>query len=103
MRRLRFVAFGLLFFACKKEPFAKIEALRDALASGDAKATSSATEDFAACKDPGGKPNDEGCLKEIATAFGSKAGFSSKAPNQATAAAVALALTRDGHEGDLPF
>lgn len=102
MRRIDLLTFGLLLFACKKEPFAKIEALRDALAAGDAKATASATEDFPRCSDPGGKPTDEGCLKELAAAFGSKAGFSSKSPNQAAVAAVALVLTRDGHGDWIP-
>lgn len=101
MRKPLLVALALLF-GCKKEPFAKIEALRDALAEGDAKAIASATDGYATCKDPNGAPSDDGCLKEIATGFGSKSGFSSKSPNQAAVAAVALVVTRDGRGDFVP-
>lgn len=92
---------GLSLFGCKKEPYAKIEALRDALASGDAKAIAGATEGFAKCADlpepAKASPKDDGCLKELATSFGSKNGFSSRSPNQAAVAAAALVVARDGH------
>jgi hypothetical protein len=96
----------LSLFGCKKEPYAKIEALRDALASGDAKAIGAATEDFAPCAEvplaAKSEPKDDGCLREIATGFGSKSGFSSKAPNQAAVAAAALVIARDGRGDWVP-
>jgi hypothetical protein len=89
--------------ACKK-PMAKIESLRDALARGDSAAIESATGGLPTCPDlppvavaPGASsPRDHGCLAEIATALGSKKGFSPKPPDHAAAATAAVVVTRDG-------
>jgi hypothetical protein len=87
-----------------KGPMAKIDAIRDGLERDDAAAIKSATEGFPVCTDAPPvaplpnepSPRDTGCFAEIATALGSKKGFSSAPPDQAAAATVAIVLLRDG-------
>jgi hypothetical protein len=68
----------------------RIEGLRDDLASGD---VASATKDLPACAAASAVPHP--CLGELATAFGSKSGYSEEPPDQASAAALAVAIARD--------
>jgi hypothetical protein len=88
---------------------AKIDGVRDALLTGeDDAALRRATDGVPACKDTtpialGPKepsPRDTGCLADIADALGSKHGFSVSPPDQASAAAAAVVVARDGR-GDL--
>lgn len=108
MRRLGWAlvvigAAGASASACKG-PMAKIEGMRDALASDDAGAIASSVEGLPACPEmppvalaPGDpSPRDGACLTEIANALGSKKGFSPKPPDQAAAATAAAVITRDG-------
>ncbi len=75
---------------------AKIEAVRDALVSGDDAALTSATNGVPACKEPA-PGAEQACLGAIAAALGSKSGFNGTSPDQASAAAVALVVARDRH------
>jgi hypothetical protein len=70
----------------------KVATLRDALATDDDAALATAV-DVPACR-------DAGCLDPIARALGARAGFSANDPDQASAAAVALVVSRD-HRGEL--
>jgi hypothetical protein len=90
-------AASLAAAGCKKPPIARIEALRDALARGDGARVETALEDLPACNGaiPIGK--DGGCLGDLARAFGAKAGYRDAPPDQASAAAVAVVITREGH------
>jgi hypothetical protein len=94
---------GALATSGCKGPMAKVEALRDALARGDASAVRRATEGFAACPETAPvalaagqpSPHDKGCFAEIARQLGSKKGFNPSPADQAAAATVALVLVRD--------
>lgn len=94
---------GLLLIGCKG-PMAKIDAIRGALEKDDAAAIKSAVEGYPPCADAppvallSGQPSprDTGCLGEIASALGSKRGFSSTSPDQASSATVAVVMLRDG-------
>ncbi len=101
---LAFLLVPLLSPAACKGPMAKIDALRDGLASDDAAKIKGATEGYPTCPDappvavapgqPG--PRDQGCLSDIANALGSKIGFRAPPVDQASAATAALVLVRDG-------
>jgi hypothetical protein len=78
-----------------KGPMAKIEAVRDGLASDDVGSVKSATDGFPICTEPFTVLPEKGCFQDIATAFGSKTGFNAKAPDQASAATVALVVVRE--------
>lgn len=101
MRRLLAIALG--FTACKG-PMAKIDALRDGLASDDPARVKAATEGFPPCADMppvalasgAPSPRDKGCLSDIANALGSKKGFVPLPPDHAANATAALVLVRDG-------
>lgn len=109
MRRWMLVAIALggSLLACRS-PMAKIEGLRDALATDDDAAVKGVAEGVPTCADttpialrPGEpSPRDKGCLSDIANALGSKKGFSPTPPDQAAAATAALLVARDGR-GDL--
>lgn len=83
---------------------AKIDAVREALEKDDAAAVSSAIEGYPACTDAPPvallptqpSPRDTGCFAEIASALGSKKGFTQKPPDQAAATTVAIVVLRDG-------
>jgi hypothetical protein len=83
---------------------AKIEGLRDALASDDPATVKRAVEGYPACGElppvalAQGQPSprDKGCLSDVANALGSKKGFVPLPPDHAAEATVALVLTRDG-------
>jgi hypothetical protein len=92
--RSSWFVFCASFLACKG-PMAKIDAVRDGLASDDLGAVKEATDDFPVCKEPFTVLPEKGCFQEIATAFGSKTGFRSSSPDQASAATVALVLIRE--------
>ncbi len=74
---------------------AKIEAVRDGLASDEVSQVKSATDGFPVCQEPFTVLPEKGCFGEIAAAFGSKSGFNGKAPDQASAATVALVVVRE--------
>jgi len=88
----------------EKNPIAKIEGLRDALEKDDAAAIKTQLEGKPPCPEaepvalgPGqASPRDTGCLAQIATALGSKKGFSPSPPDQAAAATAAVVLMREG-------
>ena len=106
MRRIAFLGIVVLF-GCDG-PLAKIDAIRDGLAKNDAQAIGKATGSLPKCtdlapyvlapKDP--SPRDAGCFGDIANALGSKKGFSTQPLDQASAAAAAAVIVRDGR-GDL--
>lgn len=93
----------VLGVACKG-PRSKSEALRDALVDDDASAIAEATRGLPSCPDAPpvalavGQPSplEKTCLTEIANALGSKTGFTSSPPDQASAATAAVVLLRDG-------
>jgi hypothetical protein len=95
---------SLALVAGCKGPMAKIDAIREGLEKDDAAAVKSAVDGFPACADAPPvallptqpSPRDTGCFAEIATALGSKKGFSSTPPDHAAAATVAIVLLRDG-------
>lgn len=92
-----------LLAACKGS-MAKIEAVRDALEKDDVSSIKSAVEGYPACADAPPvallatqpSPRDTGCFADIATALGSKKGFSPLPPDQAATTTVAIVLLRDG-------
>ncbi|MBX3232657.1 MAG: hypothetical protein KIT84_16915 [Labilithrix sp.] len=104
VRRILFPA--LLIVGCKAGPMAKIEALRDALASGDDAALREAVKEAPACTEQPPPAADgaypPSCLSSIANALGSKAGFVANPPDHAGAATAALVLARDGRGDALP-
>ena len=83
---------------------AKIEGLRDALASDDEAALRTATASYPTCRerdvselrDPGNGAYPMECLDGIANALGSKTGFAAESPDHAGAATAALIIARDG-------
>jgi hypothetical protein len=81
--------------------FSNIAALTDALAYGDTDARASAVAGAPKCP-PDAKGPQPGCLSEIMAWYGSKGGFHPEAPEQATGAAVALVIARDGHGEWIP-
>ena len=85
---------------CKKSPMARIEGMRDALASGEDARISEAVEGLPSCEAP--VDGKRACLGAIATTLGSKEGFLSTVPNQASAAAAAVVLLRDKHGDWIP-
>ncbi len=91
------VAVGVL--GCKKSPLARIENVRDALASDEAARIADAVEGLPPCDAPPAVDGKRPCLGPLATALGSKDGFLSTVPNQASAGAAAVILVRD-HHGD---
>lgn len=89
MRRL--VLLVLLSVAsCKEDPAAKMNAVRDSLLEE----SPTFDAELAGC---GSKSAATGCLGELATAVGSKSGFSTTKPDQSSATAVAILLGRDKH------
>jgi hypothetical protein len=88
--------------ACKSQPMEKIAKVRDAIASEDAAAFTSATEDLARCNDAMPVRPEAGCLQDMATQLGSKSGFHFNPPDQASAATAAVVLLRDKHGEWLP-
>jgi hypothetical protein len=94
MRRLLLVPLLAVVCSCKG-PMAKIEAVRDGLASDEVGQVKSATDGFPVCQEPFSVLPEKGCFQEIAAAFGSKSGFNGKAPDQASAATVALVVVRE--------
>ncbi|AKV04249.1 hypothetical protein AKJ09_10912 [Labilithrix luteola] len=92
------------FGAACKGPRSKSEVLRDALVDDNASAIADATKGLPSCPEAApvalavGQPSplEKGCLSEIANALGSKAGFTSSPPDQASAATAAVVLLRDG-------
>ena len=74
---------------------AKIEAVRDGLASDEVGNVKSATDGFPICTEPFTVLPEKGCFQDIAAAFGSKTGFNAKTPDQASAATVALVVVRE--------
>ncbi len=73
--------------------------LRDALVHGDSASIAVAAREAPKCSPPpadGGRASDA-CLAQIATWFGSKTGFRSDAPDQASDATAALVVARDSH------
>jgi hypothetical protein len=103
LARVGLLAIPVLAASCKG-PMAKIDAVREALEKDDAAAISSAIEGYPACADAPPvallpaqpSPRDTGCFAEIATALGSKKGFSPRPPDHAAATTVAIVLLRDG-------
>lgn len=97
-------ALGLSLVAGCKGSMAKIEAIREGLEKDDSAAIKSAIEGYPACADAPlvallatqPSPRDTGCFAEIATALGSKKGFSAAPPDQAATTTVAIVLLRDG-------
>lgn len=96
---------AILLSACgSKNPMAKIERVRDALATEDEGRIKDATGGLAACPEmppvalaPGQpSPRDAGCLSAIANALGSKSGFHASPPDQVSDATVAAVIVRDG-------
>jgi hypothetical protein len=85
------VAF-LLLAACS----GKTGTLRDRLAQGDLAGAASVV-DTPACKEP-----IDGCLDDLARAFGAKKPFDAKNPDQADAAAVAVVIVREGRGDWVP-
>lgn len=87
-----------------KNPVGTMEALRDALQSDDPDAWKKPVGTRPPCADaepvalaPGQtSARDTGCFAAIATTLGSKRGFSSSPPDQASATTVAIVLLRDG-------
>jgi len=80
---------------------AKIEKVRDALASSDAAAIVTVSEDLPRCSEMPVRP-EAGCLATLATTLGSKTGFHSNPPDQASAAAAAVVLATSKHGDWLP-
>jgi len=77
----------------KKSPsLARIDKIKDALATGDASRISEATAGLPACPKAGDQAD---CLAKIATELGSKKGFVRDPADQAACAAVAVVLVRD--------
>jgi hypothetical protein len=97
-RGIWLVMMAVGFLGCKKSPLARLENVRDALASDEAARIAEAVDGLAPCDAPpvdGKRP----CLNAIATTLGSKDGFLATVPNQASAGAAAVILVRD-HHGD---
>lgn len=94
------VVMAVGFLGCKKNPMARMEALRDALASADDARISEAVDGLPPCEAP--VDGKRACLGSIATTLGSKDGFLSTVPNQASAGAAALVLVRDKHGDWIP-
>jgi hypothetical protein len=88
MRELAVVLLALGAMGCRS----KVATLRDALLEDDG-ARAASLVDVPACV-------DVGCLDPIARKLGAKRGFDSNDPDQASAGAVALVLTRD-RRGDV--
>ncbi len=86
-----------------KPKVVRMDAVRDALVSSDPKALEDVVRPLPTCPDappvalaPGqASPLDKGCLSEIATAFGSKTGFSPSPPDQAALTTAAVLVARD--------
>lgn len=100
----RLLPFLVLFaIGCGKDrPMAKIEGLRDGLASSDDAALRAMADlpkcndqEVAKLRDPGEGAYDVPCLDAIATALGSKAGFVANPPDHAGAATAAVVIARD--------
>ena len=85
MRRLLPVV--LLLAACKEDPSAKLNAVRDQLATG----SPTFDDKLTAC------PTDGSCLGPLAKDLGSAKGYSATTPDQASVGAVAVLVARDGH------
>ncbi|CAN5562390.1 hypothetical protein BH09MYX1_BH09MYX1_34140 [soil metagenome] len=85
MRRALF-AVTMLLVACKDDPNAKLNAVRDELVT----ASPSFDAKLTAC------PTDGSCLEGLAKDLGSK-GYSADTPDQASVGAVAILVARDGH------
>lgn len=85
---------------CKKSPMARLENLRDALASGEETRIAEAVDGLPPCEAP--VDGKRACLGAIATILGSKDGFLSTGPNQASAGATAVILVRDKHGDWIP-
>jgi hypothetical protein len=102
-RALTCLALAALGVACKG-PMAKIEAVRDALEKDDPAAITSAIEGYPACVDEPPvallktqpSPRDTACFAQIATALGSKKGFSATPPDHAATTTIAIVMLRDG-------
>ena len=102
MRRSWVGLIVVLATACS--PMAKIEKVREALVADDAAAISAATSELPRCADAPPAvvlenqkgPRENGCLREIADALGSKRGFTAPNGDNASSAAVAVVLLREG-------
>lgn len=87
-----------------KPKVVRMDAVRDALVSTDSTALDELVRPLPTCPDappvalaPGmASPLDKGCLSEIATAFGSRTGFSPAPPDQAALTTAAVLVARDG-------
>lgn len=87
-----------------KGPMAKIDAVHEALEKDDPAAVASAVEGYPACADAPPvallptqpSPRDTACFADIATALGSKKGFTARPPDHAALTTVAIVLVRDG-------
>lgn len=86
MRRLAPIAL-LLLAACKDDPNAKLNGVRDEL--------SGASPSFDAKLTP--CPTDATCLGPLAKDLGSTKGYSAEKPDQASVGALAVLIARDGH------
>lgn len=94
---------GMALLAGCRGRMAKIEAIREALEKDDAAKVTSAIDGYPACADAppvallAAQPStrDTGCFTQIASALGSKKGFSVAPPDQAAGATVAIVLLRD--------
>ena len=86
---------------------AKIDGVKVALEKDDPAAIKQAVDGYPACADDPpvavlptqATPHELGCLAQIATAVGSKRGFSFQSPDQAAAIATTIVLVRD-NRGD---
>ncbi len=93
------VVAALAFGASGCKHATAMEKLRDALAEDSLERVAEVTKEIVGCRPPLPVAPTQGCLPEMATAFGSKTGFAASPPDQASAASVALLLVRE-HRGD---
>ncbi len=98
------VSFGTLALDGCKPKLVRMDAVRDALVSTDARAIDEVVRSLPTCPDAPpvalaqgmASPLDKGCLSEIANAFGSRTGFSPSPPDQAALTTAAVLVARDG-------
>ncbi len=87
MRRVAALVLALSLAACKDDPNAKLNAVRDELANS----SPSFDPKLTPC------PTDGSCLGGLAKDLGSTKGYSAEKPDQASVGALAVLVARDGH------
>ena len=89
--------------ACKREPdHTNMNAVTQALLLGDPNTRAAALQAAPSCSGDAGSRAPAPCLGPIATWVGSKTGFHSDPPDEASAEAAAVVIARDGHGEWIP-